>query len=159
MRLKGYDYSQAGCYFITICVHNRLTILSRITVGDAAFGVPLLELTEIGIHVKHYIENIMDVNPEIIVDNYVIMPNHIHLLVTIQEGSPRGATPTKDTIPKMINALKSLSTKKYGGTLWQRGYYDHIIRDAKDFETKHDYIDGNPFRWADDEYYHNPATP
>jgi REP element-mobilizing transposase RayT len=159
-RLKGYDYSQAGCYFITICSAEKRPIFSRISVGDAALGVPLIELTDIGTIIKRYIENIQTTYNDINLGNFVIMPNHVHLLITLPGGTPkphdtrlRAASPTRSAVPLIINALKSLATKEIKKAVWQRGYYDHIIRDSSDYETKWNYIETNPARWTDDEFY------
>jgi REP element-mobilizing transposase RayT len=179
-RLKDYDYSQAGAYFITICVKDKQKLLGSIvggnTVGGAARccacstqGDPYIELTEIGESVKRRIEHINDFdNAQTLgdirygckVEKYVIMPNHVHLLITITGGSPSvaqaqrlAATPTMAIIPRTVNALKSLTSKEFGKTLWQRSYHDHIIRNENDYQRIWQYIDDNPIRWADDRYY------
>jgi REP element-mobilizing transposase RayT len=147
-RLKGYDYSSLGSYFITICTKERQEILCKI-VGDAAFGVPNVELTEIGEKVKERIDS-LTTNPNIRLETYVIMPNHVHLLITITDGTPRAAPPTKTTISQTVNALKSLTTKQLGYSIWQRSYHDHIIRSEKDFSFIAEYIDNNPMTWEKD---------
>ncbi len=158
IRLKGYDYSQTGSYFVTICVKNKHEILGEI-VGDAALGVPRMELTEIGINVKKHIEHINHVSEKYRLDHYVIMPNHVHLLITIEDetpgtnGTPRAASPTKATIPKIINSLKSLTSKEFGESLWQRAYHDHIIRNETEYQKIWQYIDENPTRWREDCYF------
>ena len=158
--LKEDDYSKEGAYFITICTRDKSCVLGQITtcdrllppVGDAPLGVPVVALSKAGEIVKAYIENI-NYNADYHVDSYVIMPNHIHLLLTIQAGTPRAASPTKAVIPQIVNALKSLSTKKCGIPLWQRGYYDNIIRDEQDYLSVWQYIGENPLKWTVDEYY------
>jgi len=161
IRLQGYDYSQAGYYFITVCVQNGHEMLGKV-VGNAALGVPYIELTDIGEIVKQYIENINIVyNGEIRVDNYVIMPNHIHMIITIyknetsncKDGTPRAAFPTKAKIPKVVNSLKGLTTKKIGFSIWQDRYHDRIIRDKTEYQNKCRYIDENPAKWAEDRYF------
>ena len=154
MRLKGYDYSQAGYYFLTICIKDRQKLLGQI-VGDAALGVPRMELSSADKMVEGYINNI-NRQSGVRLDKYVIMPNHIHLLLCVRastdHGTPRAAPPTKASVPRVVNALKGLTSKKFGETLWQRTYYDHIIRDEADYQCKWQYIDENIFRWKDDEY-------
>ena len=117
-RLKGYDYSKNGVYFITICTKNRHEILGKGIVGDAALGVPAsVELTEYGETVKGFIENVSIATPEVIVSNYTIMPNHIHLILVMNLppcGTPRAASPTKALVPKIVNAIKGLSSKEAG---------------------------------------------
>ena len=153
IRLKTYDYSQNGAYFITICTQDRLELLGKI-VGDAAFGVPHIELTPIGKIVSRHIENINNGNG-FFMEKHSIMPNHIHLLVRVENdiGTPKAASPTKAIIPQMVNALKGLSTKEYGKPLWQRSYHDHIARNEAEYLKIWQYIDENPARWAEDKYY------
>ena len=111
-RLKNYDYDREGAYFITICTQDRRCLLSHI-VGDAALGVPKSELTDLGRIVEKYIlsGNQMD---RITVEKYVVMPNHIHLLLLVDMengGTPRAASPTKAIIPRFVAALKRLVNK------------------------------------------------
>ena len=162
IRLKGYDYSQAGCYFITICVKDRHELLAHI-VGDAAFGVPCAELTQIGTMVKKHIDRIEETS-HVLLDHYTIMPNHIHLLISIKNETPnimghrtpRAASPTKATIPQLVNALKSLASKEFGESMWQRFYHEHIIRNEVEYRRIWQYINENPARWAKDKYYVSP---
>ena len=159
IRLHGYDYSSSGAYFITICTKGRDPILGDITVGAAAFGGPYVTLSPYGKIVEQYINNINVKYQVITVPIYCIMPNHVHLLVVIDTqnagitevtGSPRAATPT---IPKIINSLKLLATKDAGLPLWQRGYYEHIIRNEQSYCDAWRYIEDNPAKWAEDKYY------
>ena len=78
------------------------------------------------------------------IDQYVIMPNHIHLII-FQNGT--------QNLPKTIQFFKINTTRKIGESIWQRSYYDHVIRDEADYLTKWKYIDENPAKWADDDYY------
>ena len=99
----------------------------------------------------------------VVIDKYSIMPNHIHIILTINTGipgritgTPGCASPTgvkKSVLAKVVNALKGMTTRQFGSTLWQRSYYDHIIRDEEDYQRIWQYIDDNPARWADDEYF------
>jgi len=153
IRLEGYDYSQDGYYHITICVENGHEMLAQI-VGDAALGVPCVELTDIGKVVKHYIENINIVyGDEVKLNKYVIMPNHIHMIIVINNsGTPRAASPTKAKIPKVINSLKGLVTRKIGFAIWHRSYNDRILRNEEAYRNIWQYIDENPLKWAEDIY-------
>ena len=153
IRLEGYDYSGAGCYFITICIKDGHEILGKVVVGDAALGVPFVVLNEIGEYVKQRIEHINVIPGHIRVDKYVIMPNHIHLLLSVTSGTPRAASPTKSEIAKAVNAIKSLTTKHIGYSIWQRSYNDRIIRDEEEYQSKWRYIEENPARWTEDEFY------
>ncbi len=101
-RLKNYDYSECGAYFVTVCVHNRQCLLSTV-VGRGALTPPLVELTDCGKVLDNYINNINSVYEDISVDKYVIMPNHFHLLVSINSsdnahGGMRASRPTVPTL-------------------------------------------------------------
>ncbi|MCL2019135.1 MAG: transposase [Oscillospiraceae bacterium] len=155
IRLTGYDYSQEGYYHITICVKNGHEMLAQIIVGDAAHGVPCVELTDIGRVVEHYIENINIVyGDEVKLDKYVIMPNHIHMIIVLNNsGTPWAASPTKAKIPKVINSLKTLVTKKIGFSIWHRSYNDRIVRSEQAYRNIWQYIEENPMKWQVDKYY------
>jgi REP element-mobilizing transposase RayT len=156
-RLKNYDYSQNGVYFITICVKDRMELLCEISVEDSALGVPSVHFTPYGNIVREHVENIPNAHPNIFLDQYVIMPNHIHLLLRIATqchgGTPRAVSPTTTIVSKTMNALKGLTSKKAGFPLWQRSYYDHIIRDDNDYHRIAEYIEQNPQRWQEDCFY------
>ncbi len=162
-RLQGYDYSQAGYYFVTICTLNRRNILSEEIVGRADPGAPsassmlelMLQLSEYGKSVNKYIESIENHYKGVSVDKYVIMPNHVHMIIKIAEenGVPGSSRPTNALIPTIIAALKKMVNRELGQPIWQQSYHDHIIRDEADYLTKWNYIDSNPARWVDDEYF------
>ena len=94
-RLKGYDYSTAGAYFITICVKNRKELLSKIIVGDDALIVPKNQISNYGSICDKYINNINNKYENVTVDKYVIMPNHIHLIIFLH-GTMKASSPTKN---------------------------------------------------------------
>jgi REP element-mobilizing transposase RayT len=155
-RLQNYDYNQNGVYFITFCTKHRLPILS-VSVGrdDPARHPPVFELSEIGKNVDKYINSIPEHHPDTTVDKYVIMPNHVHLLLHLEcnaSGAPGSSRPTM-TIPRIIAVIKRFSNKDSGMSLWQPSYYDHIIRDENDYLIRWKYIDDNPAKWLEDEYY------
>ena len=150
-RLKKYDYSTPGAYFITICTKERNQLLSKITVGEGLCTLPKNELTEIGESVEQSIKYI-DINYNgVKIDKYVIMPNHIHLIVVLDDSGGYGNPPLQD----VIHGLKLFTTHKFGGCLWQRSYHDHIIRDDEDYRKIWEYIDTNPLKWEQDCFY-NP---
>ena len=152
IRLKNYDYSQNGAYFVTICTAGRREILSEVIpfVGpDAPIG-PHVRFTEIGAVAEKYILRTEMVYSGVKIERYVIMPNHIHILLQLTGGGPMGAS--GPTIPQIVKGLKGMVTRELGASVWQRGYYDHIIRDDNDFLACWTYIDQNPARWAEDEY-------
>ena len=162
-RLNNYDYSQAGYYFVTLCTQVRYeNILCEIVpVGGAALGAPPVQspttpqvnLTTAGQIVENYIQNAnLAYENRVKIDCYMIMPDHIHLIVQLcfpENGPPRAAAPTV-ALPNVINTLKGLSTKAIGYSIWQRGYYDHIIRSEADLQATREYIQNNPLKWIID---------
>ena len=164
-RHHSFDYNSAGVYFITICTQDRRCILSRIVVGTGVpdcpskdvIACPQLELSTYGKIADKYIKQLNEFYHHLSVEHYVIMPNHIHLIIKIAEtdGTSGRPSPTgvNAKIPAFIGTFKRFTNKARDCDLWQRSYYDHIIRDETDFIQKINYIQSNPFRWADDEYY------
>ena len=156
-RLDHYDYSAAGAYFVTICTQNRRCVLSRIVGrGLAPAEIDGLEYTVFGRIAEEQLLLLEACYPCLSVDRYVIMPNHIHI-VLILDGNAAGASP-RPTIMDAICAYKSLTTrecKKAGMTekLFQTSFYEHIIRGREDYEEIIKYIYENPMRWRYDELY------
>lgn len=150
IRLKNYDYSQNGAYFITICVKDRKHLLSTIVGADALIR-PQNKLSEIGLICDKYINNINIKYDDIMVDKYVIMPNHIHLIVSIN-GTMRASSPTRGVVD-VIRSLKTMVTKEIGHSIWQRTYHDHIIRGENDYQKIWEYIDTNVIKWKEDCFY------
>jgi len=150
-RLKEYDYSTVGAYFITVCSKDKVKIFCRIVGRDDPGAPPCVVLTDIGKVVDKYISSISDAYECVTVDKYVVMPNHIHLLLTI--GAQRRAESSRPTVSRIIGAMKRLTNKETGLNLWQRSFHDHVIRDEHDYLTRWQYIDSNPIKWAEDEYY------
>jgi REP element-mobilizing transposase RayT len=150
MRLPNFDYSQNSIYFITICTKIRSNVLCEI-VGDG-FPVPQIRLYESGQITEEYINLIPEKYPNVHVDKYVIMPDHIHLLLVLETGA--GNPPP--TLGAVIGWFKYQTTKiinlrhKQADKFWQRSYYDHIIRDEQDYMVKWTYIDENPARQKED---------
>jgi REP element-mobilizing transposase RayT len=150
IRIQAYDYSQNGAYFVTICTKDRKKILSDI-VGDDAHIVP----KPYGRIAEKYIRNV----PEI--EKYVIMPDHIHMIIRLDNGSMWAPTPTKSptetdsyirlkavNIPSIVRPIKVLVTKEIGISIFQRSYYDHVIRNQHDYDEIWEYIENNPIKWA-----------
>ena len=159
-RLKYFDYGMTGVYFITICTHNRKNILSRI-VGE---GSPLPnetykpDLLKCGKIVDYWIQHIAEKYPEISIDCYVIMPNHIHLLISLFSKDGRGDP--SPTVTDVVGWLKYNITKeinkiynKSGVRVFQRSFYDHIVRNRDDYHEIYKYIHENPIRWYFDKLY------
>lgn len=151
-RLKNYDYSSPNAYFITICTKNKHPILwqsvSHNAVG-AASGRPITyELSPYGKVAEVAINKISTIYPTVSVDKYVIMPNHIHMILSIMER-PAPSTAT------IVNQMKGYVSKQIGFSPWQKLYHDRIIRDESEYLNKWQYIDDNPRKWAEDEDYVN----
>ena len=148
-RLKEYDYNDTAVYFITICIQHRKCLLSNV-VGTGVLDCPRIELTEYGRIAEKYIKQLNDFYNHISIKDYVIMPNHIHILLFVREnGSPRTSTPTKQTsfVSHFVSTFKRFCNKEYGENIWQRGFYDHVIRGQEDYEEIAKYIHENPIRW------------
>ena len=148
-RLKNYDYSTQGAYFVTICTKERKQYLSKITVGEGLSALPKNNLTSIGEEVEKSIKYINENYNKASIEKYVIMPNHIHLIVILQQTGRDGTLP----LQSIIGQLKSYTTRKFGDTLWQRSYHDHVIRGKFDFDKIWQYIDSNVIQWEKDCFY------
>ena len=152
-RLKDYNYSSNGRYFVTICVQDRKQLLGQI-VGDGVLDVPKVELSRFGIIAEKYIASMNETYEKIHVSDYVIMPNHIHLIIgVLGHGTSRTPSPTNEAIPRFVSTFKRFCNKEYGQNIWQRSYNDHIIRNDLDYKKYYTYIQKNPFTWAKDEFY------
>ena len=154
-RLKGFDYSQNGMYFVTICTHNRKCILSQIIVGDGVLDVPHTMLSNCGKIADKYINQLNDFYFNIKIEKYVIMPNHIHLLIYVDnpDGMSRTPSPTNAYIPQFISTLKRFCNKEIGYNIFQRSFHDHIVRNEADYEKIYNYIENNPSKWTEDCFY------
>ena len=152
-RLSEYDYSQNGAYFVTICTQDRKQILSHI-VGGGALDAPTITLTNIGEIAQKYIQSSNHL-PGIGVDIFVIMPDHIHLIVRIDEtaikGTSRAPSPTNMAIPHFVSTFKRFCHREIGSVIFQRSYYDHVIRNQKDYDEIWEYIENNPRKWLQDK--------
>lgn len=163
IRLKEYDYAQPGAYFVTICTNNHSCIF-----GDVV--KEKVELSLFGLIVKDEWLRTPTIRPEVKLDEYVIMPNHFHSIIFITNHN-RGAklcAPTKlrrkpQSLSSLVAGLKSSVTKRInqfkktpGIPVWQRNYYEHIIRNEKELYETRKYINENPLKWDLDKY--NPKN-
>ena len=185
IRLKGYDYSQAGLYFITICTQNRLCLFGEIEKGE-------MVLNDAGMMIKTVWHEIPAYYHKFNIRGFVVLPNHIHGIIQIMNksdhvgagpracpinewqqtngqprkriGQPQGVAPTM-SLSDIVHRFKTLTTKRYtdgvnnndwprfNKKLWQRNYYEHIIRGEKTYYQISEYIQTNPLKWRDDKYY------
>jgi len=153
IRLNNYDYSSAGYYFITVCVKDKHVVLGKV-VGDAVHSVPKVDLSEYGNIVQQILEN--GGAPCIKLEKYIIMPNHIHMILIVshvEKWDAVDSVPYKSLIPTFVRALKTMASKQIGFSIWQRSYHDHIIRDEDEYRRIWQYIDENPARWTEDGYF------
>ena len=151
-RLTGYDYSQNGAYFITICVKDKRELLWN-PVGTPTAGPQAAKrLSEYGIAIDKAINNIPNHYPCVTVNKYVVMPNHIHLILSWYSPGD-GRTMRAPTVSTVINQMKGYVTKQIGFSLWQKLFHDHIIRSDEEYAKIWEYIDTNPLKWEDDCYY------
>ena len=159
-RLKDYDYSSPGAYFITICTHNKVCTLSRVV--GAIQESPEIKLTKYG-KIADTVINEISCRYGVAVDSYVIMPNHIHLILVISDEDQKWAireSPLqgRSIISKVVGYVKMNSSKEIhkivgDSPIWQRSFYDHIIRDRQDYDKIAKYVQDNPFKWQDDCFY------
>ncbi len=150
-RLEGYNYSSKGVYFLTLCTEDRKQILSRV-VARGILDAPVIELLERGRMVHDAIVFLDEQWESISVLAYVIMPNHVHILLQVlgASGMPRA---TNAIVPRFVSALKRFTNRSCAQSLWQKSYYDHVIRDEADYLLKVTYIENNPSKWVEDCYF------
>ena len=186
IRLREYDYAQAGAYFITICTHQREHLFGEIVDG-------VMQLNEFGVIAQEEWQKTALIRSEIELGEFVIMPNHFHGIIWIVDGrgtarrapttrrAPTGVlgetsadfTPTYEqfgkpvvgSIPTIVRAFKSAVSRRInlarctpGKPVWQRNYWEHIIRDEKDLTNAQAYILNNPARWESDELHSRGIT-
>ena len=152
-RLKDYDYSSTGVYFITICSKDKKPIFSRV-VGDGDLDVPKVILYRYGEIINNNITYMNKIYNHINIDNYVIMPNHVHVLLSVKKsGTSRSPSPTNEVVPTFVGTLKRFVNKELGDNIFQRSYNDHIIRNERDYIEHYTYIENNPLKWEFDEFY------
>ncbi len=175
-RLQNWDYSQHAAYFITICTHNRIHYFGEIVNNK-------MQLSEIGIIAYHFWNEITKHFSFVMLDEFVVMPNHIHGIIIINEmpnvetpklGVSTSTTTTTDitnkkqthnaslkwksgTLGVIINQYKRICTinarKTNPNFAWQPNYYDHIIRNNKSYENIKNYIYNNPKNWQNDKFH------
>jgi putative transposase len=155
LRLREYDYSQSGAYFVTICTCNKDCLFGHVSAGE-------MMLNDAG-RIVHTAWNELSIRfPGLELDAFTTMPNHIHgILVFVGAGlalpDKEGAASSAPTLGDVMRAFKSLSAirvnrmAKRTGSLWQRNYYEHVIRNENDLDRLRRYIYDNPGQWAEDE--------
>ena len=155
-RLCEYDYSQNGAYFITICTQNRARLFAaELPVGNGLRAVPDgangFALANQIIH--KWVKETEHKFPNMSIDKYVVMPDHLHFIITIKERHEGRS------LQNAMHYFKTMTTNEYirgvrngallpfSGKLWQKSYYDHVIRNQRDYDEVWQYIDNNPKKW------------
>ncbi len=156
IRLSEYDYSQAGAYFVTICTQNKECLFGNVVNGT-------MQLNDMGIVARQCWNAIPQHFPNVLLDEFIVMPNHIHGIVILNVGA-KNISPlqhgTSMTIGSVIRGFKIGVTKWARAncachTPWQRNYYEHIIRNEHELHKIREYIINNPLNWEQDENYKN----
>ena len=140
IRLNNYDYSKENMYFITICVKDRLELLGKINEHNN------IKLSKKGNIVKQEIYRLEKIYKNIIIDEYIVMPNHLHILLSI--NYKKGIT-----ISKIIKHLKTNISREIKYSIWQKSFYEHIIRNEKEYLKIKEYIKNNVINWPKDKYF------
>ncbi len=166
LRLRDYDYAQAGFYFVTICIQNRQCLFGEIIDGA-------MQLNSAGILVEQAWLELPRHYSHVVLDQFIIMPNHFHGIVTLTDADADADSvgaglkpdvraglkpaPTKrHGLPEIIRAFKTFSARHInemrqtpGTSIWQRNYYEHVIRNEADYERIAEYVENNPAKWAE----------
>ena len=167
IRLRGYDYSQMGAYFVTICTRDKKCLFGRIVDGK-------MVLNRFGEVARDEWNETANIRRNVELDEYVIMPNHLHGIIVISDSRggtrPRASTvesfgkPIPSSLPTIVRGYKAAVTRRIGDLqktrkrtpVWQRNYYEHIIRNEEDLRKAREYIINNPLKWELDK--ENPAN-
>lgn len=165
-RLKNYDYSSNGYYFVTVCSENMSCVFSSINrnagdelaPNDREYADTVVSLSDVGLIAEQQLFDLENRFGFVKIDKYVIMPNHIHAII-ILDGQTAGASP-RPTLTDIICAYKSLTTRicnkmqnQLGRKLFQTSFYEEIIRDENAYQRIWEYIAENSRKWHNDEYY------
>ena len=174
IRLKGYDYSQNGYYFITVCTKNRECLFGNISDGK-------MVLNNYGNIAYSEIINTNNVRPNVEIKNHIVMPNHIHIIIAIVGAyciRPNDTQITKSdnqnkidiadvcnaslrspsqSVGSIIRGIKGSISKQCGFSVFQHSYHDHIIHNEKSYQKIYEYVENNSLRWELD--CHNPQNP
>jgi len=188
IRLQGYDYSQNGAYFITLCAQDRKPIFGKIVNGE-------MQLSQFGIIVRDEWLKTSEMRKNIEMDEFIVMPNHFHGIIVIDDGGwarlemngaadlgtgtestgtvhraptpaiERFGKPTSNTIPTIIRGFKAAVTKQINTIqinagvynmperIWQKNYYEHVIRSEASLNKIREYIMSNPLNWIEDDLF------
>ena len=159
-RLKEYDYSENGAYFVTICTNKKMHLFGEIKNAE-------MILNNLGIIVNNEILKIKSYYSNIQIDKYTIMPNHIHMIIVISDAEGINPFPTKKyDISNVVGKFKAGISRSVGNAfmhsvkipIWQSSFHDHIIRGEEDYKKIWEYIDTNIIKWEDDILYNEKKS-
>ena len=148
-RLRGFDYGAGNWYFITIVARDRKRIFGtvRASVGADHDRPAFVELFPCGKIAADHLRAIPDHFPGVTVETFVVMPDHVHMILGIGNPPETGRIYAAPTVPKIIAAYKASVSRRWGTPVWQRSFYDHVIRNRQDYEEIWQYIANNPQKW------------
>ena len=151
IRYKNFDYSQCGSYFITICTRNRENLFwdmkkvyqtKQTNDLEHIINSEFLPLNNVGKIIEKNLMVWQNTYKNVKIENFVIMPNHIHLIISILGSESGNKNPD---VSRMVSQFKVRVTKETGQSIWQKSYFDHIIVNEKEFNNYFDYIENNPY--------------
>ena len=148
-RLKTFDYSRQTAYFITIASKDRQSIFWE-NAEDRPYSKSQIKLSDAGKIVERAIQMVKERYAFAMVDDFVIMPNHVHILLRFQKTDDE---PIERTLSTVIQQMKGYATKMAGVSLWQKSFHDHVVRGEHDYLKIMEYIESNPVQWKEDCYY------
>ncbi|NOX25421.1 MAG: transposase [Deltaproteobacteria bacterium] len=155
IRLPGYDYSNAGAYFVTICTWDKECWFGKIIDGE-------MVLNKAGIMVENVWNDLLNHYSHMQLDQSTIMPNHFHGIIMLHDDvTPApAASPKRHGLPEIIRGFKTFAARRInemrhtqGTKLWQRNYYEHIVRNENELHDIRKYIQENPLKWELDRHY------
>ena len=163
VRLSGHDYASPGAYFVTVCTHGRACLFGEVHDGHVHLSLP-------GDIVRATWHDLPRHLPDVEVDALVVIPNHVHGILALhgrgtacRAPSEAFGRPVPGSIPTIVRSFKSSATREVnrlrgtpGAAVWQRGYFEHIIRTTDDLDRLRRYVESNPLRWTLDR--ENPAN-
>lgn len=161
LRLPYYNYNKSGLYFITICTKNRRALLSELSVGTSVLDCPKNELLYYGKVSEKYIVQLDNFYEDISVSRYVIMPNHIHLVLCVSaeenqlycQEELKKVNNINSAVSKWVSTFKRFCNKEYGENIWQGRFFDRVIRNENEYRKICEYIDNNPAKWLEDRFH------
>ncbi len=137
VRLPNFDYSSPNVYFITICTQDKACIFGTVHT-----------LSPLGQLARTELESVPRHHPEVHLEKYVIMPNHVHAIMRLDAD-----VGIRSPIPQIVSLYKAAVSRKAGKKLWQRSFYEHVVRNQAEYDQIWNYIENNPMKWEMDRFY------